>query len=340
MSTVGAQDILIGPRTTVHALLQAYPFLEAFLLSRVRGFERLADARARSRWARVMTLDDVALGLDLPWTQLVREIAAEVERETGRPPRAADAPRRIIDDGRRLGELHAIVAGLEEGGSLEEMAARWRAATADLERAEAEALEHALSGEASAALAAGTSAVRHAAEPDAAGAAPPPGHPLDLLRREAALLRRLRPDLETGLGRLGGSPTRRRWREEKPLVARLAGRLSAVELRFRREQQAWFPALGVYGVTGPQAMLAARQGEALETLRRLRLAVERDDAASVAEAGTRLLAEVDDLLDQDERLLEPLAQRHFSAADWAAVRELEDGVGWAFIAAPPRWPGD
>ena len=43
-----AQDILIGPRTTVYALLQAYPFLETFLLARVRGFERLADERART----------------------------------------------------------------------------------------------------------------------------------------------------------------------------------------------------------------------------------------------------------------------------------------------------
>jgi DUF438 domain-containing protein len=65
--------------------------------------------------------------------------------------------------------------------------------------------------------------------------------------------------------------------------------------------------------------------------------VERDDAAPAVEAATRFCSEVDDLLAQDERLLEPLAQRYFSAGDWAAVRELEDGVGWA-LARPPRWP--
>ena len=123
-------------------------------------------------------------------------------------------------------------------------------------------------------------------------------------------------------------------------MARLVERLSGIELRFRREQQAWFPALGVYGADGPRAVLVARQQEALETLRRLRLAVEHDDAPSAVEAGVRLLAELDDLLAQDERLLEPLSQRHFSAGDWAAVRELEDGVGWALIQAPPPWPDD
>ena len=167
---------------------------------------------------------------------------------------------------------------------------------------------------------------------------PPPGHPLETLRREASQIRRLAAALRGELERLGGSPTRRRWQREKPLVARLVERLSAVELRFRREQQAWLPALEVHAVDGPHALLVARQTETLETLRRLRLAVERDDATSVAEAGGRLVDALEDLLAQDERLLEPLALRHFSPGDWAAVRELEDGVGWGLIPSPPAWP--
>ena len=336
MSTDRGQDILIGPRTTVHALLRAYPFLERPLLSRVQGFERLSDTRARSRWARVMTLNDVAVRLNVPWRQLVREIAAEVERGTGRQPRVADAPRRIADDERRLGELRDIVAGLEAGESLRDMADRWREATADLELAETAALEAALSAEAAAGRDTGVAGAP--AETDDLPA-PEPGHPLELLRREASLVRQLCGGLGEELERLGGSPTRRRWQREKPLVARLVGRLSSVELRFRRQQQAWFPALRVYGVEGPQELLIARQREALEMLRRLGLAVERDDAAYAAEAGARVLAEIDDLLALDARLLEPLARRHFSARDWAVVRELEDGVGWALVTEPPAWPG-
>jgi DUF438 domain-containing protein len=173
---------------------------------------------------------------------------------------------------------------------------------------------------------------------DPALVAPPTGHPLDTLRREAGHVRQLSAGLKAELDRLGGSPTRRRWQREKPLVSRLVERLSAVELRFRREQQAWFPALAVHGVDGPQALLEVRQAEALETLRRLRLAVDGDDAASVAETGARLVEALEELLAQDERLLEPLATRHFSSGDWGAVRELEDGVGWGLIPPPPAWP--
>jgi hypothetical protein len=331
-------DILIGPRTTAYALLEAYPFLEAFLLERVQGFERLADARARTRWARVMTLNDVAVRLNVTWRELVRDIAAEVERQTGRPPRAADAPRRIAGDERRLGELRAIVAGLEAGESLRDMADRWSEATSDLERAETAALEAALSAEATAGQRGGDIPGSLAAELAGDLPAPPPGHPLALLRREAARIRQLCDALAVELERLGGSPARRRWQRERPLVARLAERLAAVELRFRREQQAWFPALSVHGVDDPQALLAARHGETLEILRRLGIAVERDDAAYAAEAGARLVADLEELLALDARLLEPLARRHFSAGDWAAVREIEDGVGWALIRRPPPWP--
>lgn len=338
MSVGRAQDILIGPRTTVYRLLEAYPFLESFLLARVHGFEQLHDERARTRWARVMTLDDVCVRLNVPWRQLVREIAADVECSTGRSPRVAEAPKRIVDDERRLGELGAIVDSLEGGEPLLEVAQRWRAATGHLEPAEKLALDAALSRSLRARGAAGDRAVAAAAAEDAAAAPPPPGHPLDTLRREAALVRRLCSELRSELDRLGGSPGRRRWQREKPVVAHLVERLSTVELRFRREQQAWFPALEVHAIDGPRAVLAARQADALEILRRVRLAVEGDDASSVVEAGQRVVDSLEDLLAQDERLLEPLAALHFSREDWGAVRELEDGAGWGLVPQPPSWP--
>ncbi len=338
MTMASPSDILIGPRTTVFALLDTYPFLESMLVERELGFEALARPRARSRWARVITLEDIALRRNVTWRQVVREITAEVTRVTGRPTRDAITHLRVAGDDLRLGELREIVAGLEGGASLFEMAERWRAVTGDLEPAEAAALDKALAAEAGGA-AGGGNHLFGAAEPPA-GASPagdPEGHPLDTLRREAARLGQLCVDLRRELDRLGGSPTRRRWRLEKQLVARLVDRMGGVESRFRRLQQAWFPALGVHGVSGPQALLGERQAEALEMLRRLRLAVAGDDAASVAESGARLVDVLGYLLTQDEHLVEPLAERYFSRGDWVAVRELEEGVGWLLVTPPP-WP--
>jgi DUF438 domain-containing protein len=111
-----------------------------------------------------------------------------------------------------------------------------------------------------------------------------------------------------------------------------------VEWRVRREQQAWFPALAVLRAEGPAALMHERQSEALEALRRLRLAVARDDAGSAVETGLRLLDLLDDLAATEEHVLAPIAERSLSPADWAAARDLEDGVGWSLIAVPPPWP--
>jgi hypothetical protein len=205
-----SHNILIGPRTTVFALLEAYPFLESFLLARDGGFEALGDARARTRWARIMALDDIAVRLDVTWRQLVREIAAEVERITGRPARVADAPRRIADDERRLGELRDIVAGLENGAPLPEMAARWRDATADLEQAESAALDAALSRIAVTDREHAVRLVREGAgEHGGAPASLPAWHPLQSLRSEAGRIRQLSHEATLAAGSAARLPPRR-----------------------------------------------------------------------------------------------------------------------------------
>jgi DUF438 domain-containing protein len=243
-------------------------------------------------------------------------------------------------DDRRVAELHDIAAQLEEGGSLPDLAARLAKATEGLGALESAALERALAAADREARAAADERVRAAAEPPPAAVtdAPAPGHPLDNLHREALQLRRVREGLGAELERLGGSPLRQRWREARPQVGRLVERLSQVERRLRRQQQAWFPALAVHGVEGPQALMGDRQAEALESLRRLRLAVARDDAAQVVENGSRLLELLSGLLSLEEQVLVPLARRHLSPADWAAVRLMEDGVGWALLPPPPPWP--
>jgi len=332
--------IILGPRTTVFALLTAYPFLDQFLLAYGEAFLRLGTPGGRTGWARKITLDDVALDMNVTWRRLVREIGDEVTRVIGRGPAVVGSRSPVAVDDWRLVELRGIAARLEAGGSLVELAGNLRDVTAGLDSAEALALDRALAAAVDEARSAADRSVETAAgeSADAIGSQLPRGHPVDTLRREAVMMRQLCADLRAELARLGGSASRRRWRASRSLVERLVRRLSEVEQRFRRQQQAWFPALAVLGVEGPAALMSDRQAEALESLRRLRLAVARDDAAIVVETGTRLLELLDDLLSIDEQVLVPLAERHLAAGDWAAVREMEDGLGWSLIPAPPPWP--
>ena len=330
----------LGPRTTVFAVLQAYPFLEDFLLAHDPAFARVARPGGRTRWMRMTTLGDVALEMDVTPRRLVRDISAEVARVTGRDPPGGDARRAVDGDDAQLVALGEIAAHLEAGGSLIECAARLRDVTAGAGERETAALERALAAAIAEGRAAADLQVAAAVGPALAVIAgdAPDGHPLDSLRREGSQIAMLCVGLKAELDRLGGSPSRRRWRVSRPLVARLSERLSGVEQRVRREQEAWFPALAVAGEEGPAVLMRERQAEALEALRLLRLAVARDDAASAVRSGARLLDLLEGLAVAEEELLAPIAERALSPADWAVVREMEDAVGWALIEPPPRWP--
>jgi DUF438 domain-containing protein len=337
----GGGDLVLGPHTTVWTILEAYPFLEAFLVGYHEQFRRLADPEGRRRWARIASLEEVALAMNATWRQLARDIAAEAARDgAGAPMVMGHAAETGVHD-RRVDDLRDIAARLEDGGSLLELAReleRVMDGAVPVERAAVEqTVAHAAAADRSAALRDMESAAGLPSE--AAVLAPPEGHPLHSLRREGTQVETLCADLRLALERLGGSPSRRRWRAARPLVARLVDRLSGVEVRFRREQQAWFPALEVLDVHGPAALLGDRQSEALESLRRLRLAVARDDAAFVVENGARLLDLLGELLATEEQVLVPLAELRLTPGDWAAVREIEDGVGWELISPPPPWPG-
>ena len=331
----------LGPRTTLFAVLQAWPFLAGYFEQYHPAFWRIGRPDLSVRWTRVTTLGDVAVEMNLSWRKLARDVAAEVGGETGgEPPPVSDGRETAGREDGRLAALRDIADRLEGGGSLTELAAELRDLTTGLGAAELAGLDRALAAAEAGAAAAADRHLGVAIGPadDAVPSGTRRGHPLESLSREGGQLLVLCGSFRQELDRLGGSPSRRRWRAARPLVARLVERISGFELRVRREQQAWFPALAVLGVDGAAALLLDRQAEALECLRRLRLAVSRDDAVSTVEYGARLLELLEQLASAEQQVLVPLAERALSDADWAAVREMEDGVGWALISTPPPWP--
>jgi len=83
-SREAATGIILGPRTTVFALLAAYPFLDRFLLGYGEAFLGVGTPGGRTGWARKVTLGDVALDMNVTWRRLVREISDEVAKVIGR----------------------------------------------------------------------------------------------------------------------------------------------------------------------------------------------------------------------------------------------------------------
>ena len=65
----------LGPHATVFAVLEAYPFLREFLTEYDEAFRRISPSGGRPGWARVTTLGDVAVEMDVTWRCLVSDIA-------------------------------------------------------------------------------------------------------------------------------------------------------------------------------------------------------------------------------------------------------------------------
>jgi hypothetical protein len=333
-------SIVLGPRTTVYAVMNAYPGLAAFLSDYDEAFAPVARNRDRVAWARVVTLGDVALEMNVTWRRLVRDIAVEVSRQTGHPPVTVDDPQHVAPGDPRVEQLRGIALELERGGSLVELAGRLRALTGGVDAREAESLAAVLgdlspddpgTGEALPRAALGGSA-------DDRLDALPEGHPVDSLRREGVQANVLVTALRAQLDGLSPSPSRGKWRAARALVTRLVLGLDGLELRVRREREAWLAVLGPKGDAAAVALLRDRQDEALEALDLLRRALARDDAVSVLECGRLLCERSQELAVCEEQVLVPLAERNLTPGEWTAVRGLEDGVGWSLIPAPPPWP--
>lgn len=340
MASERDMGLVFGPRTTVHEVVTAYPFLVEWLPRYHRSFWRLTRPHGTATWARIATLGDLAVEMNVTWRRLVRDVAAEIVRETGREPVVLHAPRTVAMDDPRLAELQEIGLLLESGAPLLELADRLTDTVESGTAEEGTALEAALSAAAKDAAASSARLLRDAMgrQVDAAAAGLPEGHPLDALRREGAQIEVLSTSLRAELERLAGSSSRRRWRAARPLVARLVERLSGVESRVRREQQAWLPALAEAGAGDAGVLLRDKRMAVLDALRLSRLAVRGDDPARIVECGSRLLECLAELSGSEEHVLVPIAAQTLSEAGWAAVRELEDGVGWSLIPRPPPWP--
>ena len=329
--------IVLGPRTTVHALVTAWPDLVWFLTGYDPAFERLEVPRGRVSWARTTTLGDVALEMNVSWRRLVRDIASEVRRSTGRAPLTVDDPREFAAGDARLDELRDIASELERGGSLLELAARLDAVTAGADAREAESLAAALAEAPSGSAPSGSLLSPGQADDDLVDGLPE-GHPAESLAREGAQLGVLDDALLAGLDRLGGSPPRGRWRAVRPLVARLVEGFDGLELRVRRERQAWLPALERRGAADVARLVRDRQDDVLDALRLVRLALAADDALSVLEHGRALHLRLRELASCEEHVLVPVARRTLTLHEWAEVRALEETVGWSLVRPPPPWP--
>jgi hypothetical protein len=318
--------IMLARTTTVHALLAAYPFLTAFLADRDEVLARLRDPASAGRWARVVTLGEVAVEMDVPWLDLLRQIQAEVRRVTGVAPPIAGAG--SPDEADFGDDVRGVIRDLERGAPIAVLAARLDELTKGMDADAVAALLEEPAAASAAALAAGRQSAR-ATEVPGAHAALRPGHPIVALERECGRLSGLADLVEEVVDGLGDPPEAARLDDARAPLLALLERLRELDRQARRLRLAWYTTLGSRVGPSVAALVAQRLAEALDGVARMRLAVCGEDAAAVVTQAHAGLALVRRALAAEEELLVPAASRALDDDDWEAVAEQERAIGWA-----------
>lgn len=318
---------MIARTTTLYDLLEEYPCLEDFFAGFPEAFDRLAAPASGRAWARVVTIAELATAMNLPWLDFLRRIQAEVRRVSGVAPAIADDPLGLTPDAGVKDDLRALLLELESGASLDDLTER------------IDALTHGLDAEAVAALARdleradrvsgrGIAATAgQSADWPAVRLSLHPGHPARALLDEGALFRGLATHIEEVLDGLGNPVGIERWREARPVLETLLERLGELERQARRLRLAWYPTVSSRGTHSVTALVDAELSEALDVVRRSRVAAAKDDAALAMGVTRKAIELARRALVSQEVLLVPAAMRSMDDDDWEAVAEQERVIG-------------
>jgi hypothetical protein len=314
--------------TTLFALLEAYPFLEDFLIARHPAFGRLAGPGRGRGWARLATLGELATAMNLPRLELLRELRAEVQRQTGVAPGIAEVSTGAADP-RLQDALREALRDLERGAALDELAARLDRETQGLDAAQVAALARGAGLRVAGAESMTPSAALQPADVPANRLALGPRHPVRALLEEGARVRELTSHVDELLTGLQGTRGAERWSRARPALAGLLKRLVEVERQARRLRLAWYATVSSRGGHAVIALVDEDLVAAVDGLRHALAVVEKGDREAAVTASRSAASLVLRALAAQEELLVPVALSSLADDDWEIVAEQERVVGWA-----------
>ncbi len=155
-----------------------------------------------------------------------------------------------------------------------------------------------------------------------------PGHPAHTFRAENAATAKVLDALEEAIGAS-------RWEQAREDLQRLR----QYEKHYVRKENILFPYLEKHGFTGPTSVMWAIHDDIRAGWKKLeQLLAGHPDAASVAEVFEPLSTAIREMFYKEEKILFPAALRMLSQEEWAAVRDQEAGVGYAYVERGDEWP--
>lgn len=330
----------LSAKTKIDELLKEHKFLEDFLVKYNPKFSMIKSKVARATVGKVANLKAVASIGGVAIVDLMRDIAAEVERVTGkRPETESDG-----DRADRVAGLKQVIEELHDGASVDDVRARFAEVIAGADGAEIAEMEQQLIADGlpveevqrlcDVHVGAFKSALDEQQEVEA-----PPGHPVHTYMRANEKIAELANTL-AGLTRELGSAAGDKSKELLGQARKVVEDLGGVDLHYTRKENQLFPFLEQHGISGPSKVMWGVHDEIRGALKGAREATAKGDVGELAKVGPRLARDLAEMIYKENKILFPMAMQALTPDEWNQVRKGEDELGYAFAQPAGQGPGE
>jgi uncharacterized protein len=234
--------------------------------------------------------------------------------------------------------LKQLILDLHRGGDLEEIKARFKRLIGDItavqvSELEQELIDEGLPVESVRELCDVHLSIFEEALQDQSGHVMPPGHPVHTAKYENYALGEVLALLEQAIDEL---PSENAWGR----LRAFAGQLSQVEKVYLRKENVLFPYLERHGVKGPSSVMWSIHDLIRDRLKDLSAAAARQDADEARAVFGPLRDEIVAMFDKEEQVLYPTALKLLSDAEWKAIAEQSENIGYALVEPKAEWAPD
>jgi hypothetical protein len=158
----------------------------------------------------------------------------------------------------------------------------------------------------------------------------PPGHPVHTFQYENLAVQGLLTLLEQTMAQLPDPRALTRARIH-------ADQLAEVGKIYTRKENLLFPFLEKHGVTGPASVMWGIQDDIRDQIKALRRALAAGDLALAQQAFPPLAQAIRQMFVKEEQVLYPTALKMLSEAEWAAIYQQSDAIGYCLVRPVSEW---
>ena len=335
----------LNANTKIDDLLQEYPFLMEYLVSRSPKFKLLESAVMRKTLGKVATLAQAASIGGIDPGQLLKDIAAEINKRSGvdvvvRPEGGPGAP--LKDADARQEVLKGIMRDLHGGVEMSILKRRFHDLIKDIDPSEIAKMEQRLMDEGMPESEVKRLCDVHVevfkeslSQQDVPSL--PPGHPINTFMLENRAAEGIVHELGHVVAKLNDTSDKEFFTQHQPQLASLVEKLSQIDLHYLRKENQLFPILEKHSITAPSQVMWALHDDIRTALKSARAGVRDALVPEVFNSIKYAMKSIVDMIYKEEHILFPMAKDLLTDEEWLAVRSGEAEVGYAWITPGTGW---